>query len=396
MRAAVTPQKYTKLYIVGNYSDTLGTVENYEKARTFLEERVHALFPDAEAYMLSSLDELSRKLNEKGGVDETLSEGSCEALASVLEKSFSDLRTSIDKVIADKKEFVTSDRTLRLAMEMIRSLKSELDMIENGSTMSSSDAQLMLERLQREKEESSEKQEKLRTEVKKTILSMKEETISWMIDFLDRMENELPKFRNESTETLLKYYEFYCIDLIQNALDICVDHHREALYDKFTEISSEMLEGLVKGFDTKTKYSVALELDNKIWTKGDTVGFAANMVSGIGILGAVAGLIGTTASGFMRHSELKTRSGEFVEQIEGKIKGLSHMVISSVTKIYSDISDNAQKLIMEYYADKLAETERMVKGTVAVANSENERKNEIRAAVAKAKNILDECSDNIQ
>ncbi len=396
LRAAVIPQKYTKLYIVGNYSDTLDTVYNYERAHTFLEERVQALFPNVEAYMLSSFDELCRKLNEKNTDEDTLLERPCEVLAPILEKQFDELRASISKVIDDKKEFVTSDRTLRLAMEMIQSLNTELDLIENGLNMSKSDAQSMLENVQKEKEESIEKQEKLRTEVKELILSMKEETISWMIDFLDRMENELPKLRAESTETLLKYYEFYCIDLIQNALDVCVDYHREILYDKFEKISLEMLEGLVKGFDTKKKYSVALNLDNKIWTKGDTVGFAANMLSNMGTLGAVAGLIGTAAAGIMRQPEVKARAGEFVEQIEGKIKGLSHMVISSVTKVYSDISDNAQKLIMEYYADELAETERMVNQSIAVAHIEDERKAEIKSAVTKAKNILDECMNNIQ
>lgn len=396
LRAAVIPQKYTKLYIVGNYSDTLNTVYNYERAHEFLEERVLALFPDAEAYMLSSFDELCRKLNEKSTDESERSERPCEALSPILEKQFAELRASICKLVEDKKEFVTSDRTLRLAKEMIRSLNVELDMIENGLNMSQSDAQSMLENVQKEKEESIEKQEKLRVEVKELILSMKEETTAWMMDFLDRMEGELPKLRGESTETLLKYYEFYCIDLIQNALDTCVDYHREILYDKFEKISLEMLEEMVKGFNTKKKYSVALNLDNKIWTKGDTVAFAAGMLSNMGALGAVAGLIGTVAAGIMRQPEVKARSGEFVEQIEGKIKGLSRMVTSGVTKTYSDISDSAQKLITEYYADEVAETERMVNQSVAVAHIEDERKAEIRSAVSKARAILDECISNIQ
>lgn len=396
LKAAVFPQKYTKLFIVGNYTDTLATQENYEKVRGFLGERLHNLLPDAEIFMVSALDELCRKLNEQQDAETSTAERPCEALIPVLEEQFDLLRDSLQKIIDEKKEHVVTDRVLRLTTAMIESLSAEIQSVEVGLDMTEEDALRMLAKIKSEQEDGIRKQEQLRSEMKSMIQLMQEEATAWMLEFLERIENEIPKLQRESSDVLCKYYQFYCMDLIQEAMDICVDYHREKIYEKIESISADLVKNLFSTIDKNKKYTLTINLDNKMWTKGDTVGLAANMVSSMGAIGSIFGLLGSVAAGIMRNPEVKARSGEFVQQISGKISGLNHQVVAAVKDVYQSMGEKAEKLIAEYYADELAEVERSATQSADVACAEESEKTEIREAVAKAKTILEECLKNMK
>ncbi|MBQ1389829.1 MAG: dynamin family protein [Clostridia bacterium] len=390
LKSTVAPQKYTKLFIVGNFADMLDNEKNYKKMRDLLGDRVHHLFPDADIYMISALDELCRQLDSEG------EERPCEKMIPILEDQFDRLRLSITQLLEEKKENVVTDRVLRLTTTMIEDLLKEIDMIESGLQMSSDDAANIIKQVKWEKESSIQKQEELRTEMKLMISDMKDEACGWMAEFLERIENEIPNLRSESSQTLCKYYEFYCMDLLQEALDTCIDYHREKIYEKLESVSTELLKNMVNAFDKKKKYTMTVNVDNKMWTKGDNVGLAANLISNFGTIGAIAGLVGTAVAGVMRQPELKKRSVEFVDQISGKITGMNRQVMTTVEAVYKDMSEKAEKMVTEFYADELAETERIAEQTAAVAYAEEEKKKEIRKSVERAKQILLECMNNIQ
>ena len=65
----------------------------------------------------------------------------------------------------------------------------------------------------------------------RVIKNMKVETNAWMGEFIQRIVEETKKLDKMSNDDLKRYYEFYCVDLLQEALNTCVEYHIESLFD---------------------------------------------------------------------------------------------------------------------------------------------------------------------
>lgn len=379
LKSAVLPQRYTTLFLVGNYADTMETEENYTRIRDLLRERTAGLLPDAELLTISALDELCRQLGE---------ERPCEALSAVLESQFSRLRDLLTALVEDKKDTVVLDRMQRLASAMTADLETELDAIESGLKMDRSMVSAALERLQAEKERSAENQAAMLAQLDQMLTAMQYEASRWMNEFLARIEEETRHLESQSTDTLLKYYEFYCVDLLQEAVNTCVEYHQDQLYDWLDHISADISSRLVDSIPQRQAASFRMNLDNRIWTKGDTVGLAVSLVSGTGLLAGLASLAADGISGLMREKEVKQRTPAILSQIAGKMTGLNLSVSETVQSIYSDLGQNARRLVEEYYGEQLAEAERLLNQSAKVAMKEKAEKEKLQNAVDYARNLL--------
>ena len=379
LKSAVLPQRYTTLFLVGNYADTMETEENYTRIRDLLRERTAGLLPDAELLTISALDELCRQLGE---------ERPCEALSAVLESQFSRLRDLLTALVEDKKDTVVLDRMQRLASAMTADLETELNAIESGLKMDRSMVSAALERLQAEKERSAENQAAMLAQLDQMLTAMQYEASRWMNEFLARIEEETRHLESQSTDTLLKYYEFYCVDLLQEAVNTCVEYHQDQLYDWLDHISADISSRLVDSIPQRQAASFRMNLDNRIWTKGDTVGLAVSLVSGTGLLAGLASLAADGISGLMREKEVKQRTPAILSQIAGKMTGLNLSVSETVQSIYSDLGQNARRLVEEYYGEQLAEAERLLNQSAKVAMKEKAEKEKLQNAVDYARNLL--------
>lgn len=379
LKSAVLSQRYTTLFLVGNYADTMENEENYDRVRAMLADRAGGLLPNAEILTVSALDELCRQLDESRP---------CPALAPVLEAQFGRFRSLLDALVEDKKDSVTLDRMQRLTAAMTGELEVDLDAIDAGLRMGAEEAAAALENLKREKQTGAEKQAELLRELDQMLDSMRAEADGWMREFLERISQESRNLSGQSNDTLLKYYEFYCVDLLQEALNLCVEHHQEQLYDRLDEISEGIAGALAAGLPQKRSYSFRMSLDNRIWTKGDTVGLAVSMVSGLGVLSGVASLVADGISGVMREKEAESRTPEIIAQIAGKLTGLSISVSETVSAIYTELGENAKKLVEEHYASRLNEAERLINQSAKAAAREGEEKEKLRSAVEQARRIL--------
>lgn len=385
LKSAVLPQQYTTLFLVGNFADMLETEQQFTRVREMLSERVKGLLPDAEILMVSALDELCRRLDK---------ERPSQAMQGVLEGQFDRLRALLDELLAEKSERVVLDRMQRLTSAMVNDLSAELNSIDRGLVMSGEDAAAVLEQMRRTKEQSVQQQTQLLEDLDKQIESMRNEAILWMGELLEQIEKESEKLGGESSEDIRKYYEFYCIDLLQEGLTACLDYHQDQLYDQMDEISAELSEKLAGGMEQERVYQFRFHLDNRIWTRGDTVGLAVSMLSSTGLFGTVASLITDGISGGMREKEISVRTPELMTQIASKLTGLSVSVRETVEKLYSAMGDNAKKLIVEYYADELAAQEHLLDQTVKVSAKEEDEKAHIREAVLRARELLGKISVN--
>lgn len=381
LKAAVLPQHYTKLFIVGNYADTLENERDYNKVRNAIEKRIHNLLPDVEILMISALDELCRKIGE---------ERPCKNLESILEEQFHHLSELLDELIEEKKDTVILDRMQRLTTFMFEEIREQLDVIESGLTMSQKEAEQQLENLQIEQQSNAQRQVELMRQLDNQIIRMQAEANEWMLEFLKRIQEENQQLSNVSTENLLKYYSFYCIDLLQEAMNTCLNYHQEQIFETMEGISNELAKNILGTFQKKDVYNFRFNLDNKVWTKGDTVGFAVSYLGTTGFLGNIASLVADGLSGVMKQGEVERRKPNILSQITTQMSGLEVSIAETIKLLYGKLGETAKKMIREFYEEELQKTEYIVNQSIAIANREQEEKEKIHEAVKTARNILNE------
>lgn len=381
LKAAILPQKYTSLFMVGNFGDVLGTKENYERMGAALKERVKSLLPDAKPYMISAFEELCRQTGEEREETE---------LSGILQERFADLKQDLSQLIQARAEFVVVDRMQRLIQTMVKDLNAELDALEEGLHMSMEDIQDVIEEAERMKENNVKDLSQLLGSVDQVIKKMMTETNAWMGEFMQRIVQESRNLGNESNDDLKRYYEFYCVDLLQEAMNTCVEYHQECLLD----LMDSMVEGISKRavgeLGEKKKYHFRISLDNRIWTKGDTVGLVASYVAPANFLVYVASIVTDGISGSMREKEKQKRVPELLDQISRKLGNMSAKITETVESVYQELGEKAKKLFTDCYEEQLKETAHLLDQTASAAAKSAEEKAAMKEVIERARNVLNQ------
>lgn len=381
LKAAVLPQKYTKLFMVGNFSDILRTENAYNRMEQLLMERVSNLLPGEMTYMISALDALCHGMGES--VEET-------ELTPILRRRFADLTTELQRCAEDRANTVVLDRMQRMAASMVEDLSAELSAIETGLNMDTGDAAQALEKAQAENRDRVRMHAMLMEDLDAVIRNMKVETNTWMGDFIRRIIQESKSLSDVSNDDLKRYYEFYCVDLMQEAMNTCVEYHREHLYDLLDEVAAGMGEKISAAFYNNRRYSFRINLDNRVWTKGDTVGLATSYVAGANYLTFAASLIADGISGSMREREKQKRTPEMIEQISRKLLNLSAMASQTIDAVYNDLGNKAKQLIVEYSEAEAANARHLLEQVTQIASQDEAQKTHIREIVEKAGVLLED------
>lgn len=381
LRSAILPQKFTSLFIVGNYTDNYESEFDANRVNSVIKDRIYGLLPQAKIYMVSALDEICRVLNVSRPNP---------AISDFLETEFNNLRHDVFNLVDEKAESVVADRMQRLSLAMCIDLSNELNSIEQGLHMDREAGKKALEKIYFEEEENAKLRNQVLRDLKNQIDSMKSETKLWMSEFLQRIIDETQNLSKESDENLRKYYEYYCIDLLQNALNTCIEYHREQLFDILENVNSAFAHKFSEILPTNNKYHFRFKLDNRIWTKGDNVGLAISLLQGHShSLLATIGLMAVDGiTGYLRERETSMRTSEIIGQIKGKMTELSLSIDKTVEELYQSISVDVMKLVDEYFKTEMDEKEHLVKQAIKVSEQEDDTKKIISKLINNAKNIL--------
>ena len=253
LKTMIVPQRYTDLLLVGNYLDTLNSEEDYGRIKKLLASRIQNLLPGQEPWLLSALDERCRQLGEERPNPE---------MAGALAEHFDRFRAELNRLAEEKKETILPDRMQRLARGMIAELSENLTAMEEGLQMSSQDVKAAMDRVEEQKETQIQNQEEAGRRIDRLIETMKGESREWMGELLDAMQQEVGSLGDIPAAELSKYYTFYCIDTIQEAMNRCIEQHTLYLYDLLEEISADLSAKLSRTA-VNSSYGFRFTLDNR-------------------------------------------------------------------------------------------------------------------------------------
>ncbi len=259
LKTAILPQKYTDLFLVGNYADMMRNEDELKRIRQMLTERVQGLLPGQRFWLLSALDEQCLQMEE---------ERPNERLADCLHGNFEEFRGNIDRLTKEKKDTAVPDRMQRMLRGMAEDLAGSLAATEEGLAMSSQEVQQAMETLEKQCERQASVHQEASGRIDGLVKEMQAETCGWIEELLDRLRKETDTLADIPPAQLIKYYSFYCIDTLQEAMDRCLERHTLELYDQLEEISEELTRNLSRNMQ-KNRYHFRFSLDNQTWTKGD-------------------------------------------------------------------------------------------------------------------------------
>ncbi|MCH5248957.1 MAG: dynamin family protein [Lachnospiraceae bacterium] len=379
LKTSIIPQRYTSLFLVSNFTDMITDENDYVRMQDMLTDRVNGLLPGQDIWMLSALDERCRQLEE---------ERPNLKLADTMSTSFQEFRNAITELIQNKKETVLPDRMQRMLRIMAADINDDLAALEQGIEMNSQDVQQAMDNVKQQKEQQAQTQEENSRKIDDLIRVMQGEAIGWINELLERMKAETASLEIYSKEDLSKYYPFFCIDTMQEALTRCVDYHMVNLYDELNTISDELTQSMSKNH-IQSQYSFRFVLDNKTWTKGDNVGFAVSMIGSGGLLTIIADGIG----GAMRKKELEKHKPQIVQEIQRQYDSLFVSVQKTTADTYRKMGNQAKQHLKEFYSTKLQTLEQQMEQSAAVARQDETKKAEIREAANQLRSVL---SDIVQ
>ena len=382
LKTMIVPQRYTDLLLVGNYLDTLNSEEDYGRIKKLLASRIQNLLPGQEPWLLSALDERCRQLGEERPNPE---------MAGALAEHFDRFRAELNRLAEEKKETILPDRMQRLARGMIAELSENLTAMEEGLQMSSQDVKAAMDRVEEQKETQIQNQEEAGRRIDRLIEIMKGESREWMGELLDAMQQEVGSLGDIPAAELSKYYTFYCIDTIQEAMNRCIEQHTLYLYDLLEEISADLSAKLSRTA-VNSSYGFRFTLDNRTWTKGDNVSYVVSKVSSLALLSLVADGV----AGAMRQKEMANKTPDILRSIGRQYISLRASVDQAVESVYGKLGENAKKQLAEYYGEKIRAAQEQVEQSAMVARQDEERKEQIREAVAEIRRILGQIQKELE
>ena len=382
LKTMIVPQRYTDLLLVGNYLDTLNSEEDYGRIKKLLASRIQNLLPGQEPWLLSALDERCRQLGEERPNPE---------MAGALAEHFDRFRAELNRLAEEKKETILPDRMQRLARGMIAELSENLTAMEEGLQMSSQDVKAAMDRVEEQKETQIQNQEEAGRRIDRLIETMKGESREWIGELLDAMQQEVGSLGDIPAAELSKYYTFYCIDTIQEAMNRCIEQHTLYLYDLLEEISADLSAKLSRTA-VNSSYGFRFTLDNRTWTKGDNVSYVVSKVSSLALLSLVADGV----AGAMRQKEMANKTPDILRSIGRQYISLRASVDQAVESVYGKLGENAKKQLAEYYGEKIRAAQEQVEQSAMVARQDEERKEEIRRAVFEIREILNQIQTELE
>lgn len=342
LRTLVLPHTGLHLFMVSNRMDMIRP-RDYQRYMAMVQSRLNGVLCDASVWPVSALDECCRLWGEERPAPDG---------AEQLEAWFDAFRGRIENLIRLRRDVIIADRNEQMISAMLGELRAYLDDMYGAVTSDLEEVEARLRQEEAARRRRGEENAAALAELRQRAEDCKHQAQDWVGQLIDRMEAEIPRVSGASAEDIKKYYSFYCTDLLEEALQRCVQHHMIELtgqIDRLTEGArpSETLRGFsaVALPDLGEKVDFAFALDNRSWTKGDTVGWVGSAFFGSSLLGlAIDGVAGA-----MRGKAISSQGSELSQAITAQYASLRQCAAEILASAYDRMAGGLVERVNEAF-----------------------------------------------
>jgi predicted GTPase len=347
LSASVLPQSFSRILIALNMVDCLEDREDIERIIDYTDKRVKEITPNAYVYALSSLDEYCRELNLPRPVPE---------LSDYLEGCFESFRSSVRNDILLQRDVIKTTRALSLTRLMLQDITARislmLSILANGNAQN---ADFLEAQYQDENSELMKAVQKRKTKLELEIDEMRFEARKWMNEFMDRLKAEIKNSESRQTASLEKYFQFFMMDKVKEALIACTGVHQKQIGEFLEESARNFALSLSETAFGSINTQIADCITDISWTNVDTATTALSMglnyASQMGLPFGLGGLtiLGQAIAGFLRQKSLDKRQTDYLAPVLQEYDSITGEVLAELDNAYNQMKKNATEQLDSIY-----------------------------------------------
>ncbi len=393
LSASVLPQSFSRILIALNMADCLEDREDIEKIIDYTDKRVKEVAPNAYVYAVSGLDEYCRKLDLPRPVPE---------LSDYLESCFESFRSSINNDILLQRDVIKTMRALSLTRLMLQDIAARislmLSVLANGNTQSIDSLE---EKYQDENSDLMKAVQKRKSRLELEIDEMRFEARQWMNEFMERLKAEMKSSGSRQTADLEKYFQFFMMDKVKEALIACTGVHQRQIGEFLEESAKDFALSLSETAFGSINTQIADCIADISWTNVDTATTALSMglnyASQMGLPFGLGGLtiLGQAVAGFLRQKSLDKRQADYLTPLLQEYDSITGGVLTELDSTYSRMKQSAMEQLDSIYSSQMKLTLDAAKQAKASAEDESLKSQEtaaylngVLATVARLSEIL--------
>jgi len=340
LASSVLPQSFSQTMVVVNMADILETAEDIEKIRNLTVERARTVGDNVSVFMVSALDELSRKKGLKRPVPE---------LETLLEYNFLEFENALNRDILMQKDIIKTMRAVALTEQLLRDISARITLVKNTISTGIDSLSANVDEFKNQDTELRNKIDRHKDSLSADIDLMKNEAKIWIDEFLTRLKTEIENIQKSvSMQDVERHFQFYMMDTIKSAVNSCVRYHKQEISDKTTSCIKEMAQETTQQIFGDVSSAVSECITDVSWTGVDTAAFALDFLNWSGNYGIFSD-IGAAIIGFVRQKKISERQTDFITPVLNDFNNIKMDVEDSITKVYDKIKYRAIDILDEVY-----------------------------------------------
>lgn len=372
LRACVLARTGIDLFLICNKSDTIEE-EDQDTFRNWMDERVADILKGTRPYYVSALDEICRQNGLERPAPET---------ADRLEGAMRALRSCLEHLIDERSQMAMPDRVEQSIKAMRSDIGKALQVMEQGAALSEKELEQAEEKMAGECARYEKTLARLTERAAEILGNARKETSRLTDEVLRLMRADARSLDGISNDDLIRYYPFFCMDRLQDSMDLCFAHYLSKVTDLLLE---ECGEDATRILDqrTETSLGITFHLDNQTWTRGDDIGFIGHQFD-LGFLSYVIDGI----AGAMRNKELRGKTSNILEQILAKYDGLGDEIQDAVAKTYEKLEKELTAKLGSYFHGKILETQDRMLRAKEISALGSKKKEQICSTAGYVRGLL--------
>ncbi len=385
LRAALLPQEFSKLIILVNMLDCLEDAEETSRILDRIQTKASQIFPNTSVYGISALDELCRLKGLKRPN---------ENLSGLLQENFLKMRAGLEENLMTKHEMIQLQRVVSVLSFSIKDLESHIGLIREALNLEKAKVADLISQYEDKNSDLMKKIDRHKESVKMDIREMQEEAGRWMVEFLDRLEQEIRSSgQNYPFEGIQRHFHFFMMDITKEAMNACVSAHLEKLSELLKSKSRLLIDELNLVNATNLAKSTIHDVS---WTAIDNglsaLSVAADIIPGLGMLMGLGQLI----LGFGKKGMEKEQRQKYIQSVLDNFPQIRNSILQQVSGIYNNIIVKALDILDDAYQKQIAASFDAIKQAQVIAESNDQEKREILEGIEMAGIIAREAGEKLQ
>lgn len=229
----VQPQKFSRVYVLVNMVDALGSLGDVQKIINRVEGCCRQIIPNAMIYGISGIDEYRRKTNSPR-VD-------VKGFQEYYETEFFKFERSLRREIITQKDFLRVQRVLTMQELMLTDTMNRVDMIMDMSAIDKQKLVNIMESFEKESAVLNAALEANRPKLTLSIAEMKQEAERWMYEFFTKLRVDILACRNDvEAEDVEAHFHSYLMDKVGEAYRKCIEAHQNRTDEILENMSRDL------------------------------------------------------------------------------------------------------------------------------------------------------------